>query len=122
VCAVYLALTVPLLSVAIHLLSALAAFLTFLFLFVITKGRGLGFGDVVLVLLIGLFLGFPNTAFALYLAFLSGALISVFLILIGIKKLKHDTIPFGPFLVIGTLISLYLGGNLLRLVTQYIPL
>jgi leader peptidase (prepilin peptidase) / N-methyltransferase len=119
---IYLLTSQSLQSTGVHLLSALGASLSFLFLFVITKGRGLGFGDVVLVFLIGLFLGFPYTAFALYQAFLYGALVSVMLILIKVKKLQHDTIPFGPFLIIGTLASLYWGSFLMHFVMQFIPL
>jgi leader peptidase (prepilin peptidase) / N-methyltransferase len=105
-----------------HIFSSLGAFISFLSLFLLTKGRGMGLGDVVLVLLMGLFLGFPNIAFALYLAFLTGAIISLILVLIGSKRLRHDTIPFGPFLVAGTLISLFLGNSILRLMQYFLPL
>ncbi len=105
-----------------HLLSAFAAFAAFLFLFLITKGRGMGFGDVVLVFLMGLFLGSPDIAFALYIAFLTGAVTSLILILIGSKRLRHDTIPFGPFLAIGTFISLFYGDYILILVRNFLPM
>lgn len=105
-----------------HLLSAFSAFLAFLFLFLITKGRGMGFGDVVLVFLMGLFLGSPYIAFALYIAFLTGAVTSLILILIGSKRLRHDTIPFGPFLVIGTFISLFYGEYILMTVRYFLPI
>ncbi|MBU0708195.1 prepilin peptidase [Patescibacteria group bacterium] len=85
------------------LLSGLGAALFFIFLIILTKGRGMGGGDVKLVFLMGLIMGFPQIVFALYLAFLSGALISVILILLN-KKEFGQTIPFGPFLVGATLI------------------
>ncbi len=95
--------------------SALGAFLLFLFLFLITKGRGMGFGDVKLAFLMGIFLGFPGIVIALYVAFLTGAIFSLILIVWGKKKLKGSTIPFGPFLVFGSLVSLFWGNELLRM-------
>lgn len=74
----------------------------------ITKGKGMGGGDVKLGAFMGLTLGFPNGVLALFLGFLIGALFSVGLILIGKKKFKQ-TIPFGPFLVTGSLIALFWG-------------
>lgn len=74
----------------------------------------MGFGDVKLVFLLGLFLGFPKIVIAIYLAFLTGALVSVILVL-GYKKSRKDTIPFGPFLIIGTVLSLFLTSHILKL-------
>ena len=81
----------------------------------------MGFGDVVLAFLIGLFLGFPAIAFALYVAFLTGAVVSLILIIIGRKQLRHDTIPFGPFLVLGTFISLFFRDNFIQFVRLFLP-
>lgn len=105
-----------------HLISAGIAFALFLFLFLVTKGKGMGFGDVLLVFMMGLFLGFPNIAFALYLAFLTGAVASLLLVLIGSKRIRYDTIPFGPFLVTGTMISIFYGPKITELVRFFIPL
>lgn len=80
----------------------------FFLLYIITRGRGMGFGDVKLVLLLGLFLGWPKIVIALYLAFLTGAIVGVILIIIGRKKLKSH-IPFGPFLAGSTIFSLFWG-------------
>ena len=99
-----------------HFASALVSFLLFFGLFVGTKGRGMGFGDVVYAFFLGLLLGFPNTILALYIAFLTGAFISLILILLRRKKLRGSTIPFGPFLVTGTFIA-FLWGDL---ITNYI--
>lgn len=96
-----------------YFLSGLGAFLFFLALFLGTKGRGLGFGDVVFAFLMGFLLGFPKIILAFYIAFLAGAFISLILILVGRKKLKKSSIPFGPFLVLGTIISLFWGQPLI---------
>jgi len=90
------------------LLVALGAAGFFYFLVLVTKGRGMGMGDVKLVFLMGFLLGWPKIMVAIYLAFLTGAIIGVILILIGKKKFGQ-TIPFGPFLVTGTIIALFWG-------------
>ena len=94
-------------------LSAFAAFFFFLLIFIISKGKGMGFGDVKLAFLMGLFLGFPKIIVALYVAFLTGAVISLILVLIGRKKFFGSTIPFGPFLVLGTIVALFFGNYIL---------
>jgi len=77
----------------------------FLALVLITKGKGMGLGDVKLAGLMGLLLGWKQLVFSLYFAFLTGALIGVILILLKKKKLK-DPVPFGPFLIAGTLLAM----------------
>lgn len=96
------------------LFSAVAAFLFFLALFFITRGRGMGFGDVKFSALLGLFLGFPKIVMGLYAAFVIGAVVGVALVIIKRKTLKH-TIPFGPFLVVGVLLAFFLGDFFLPL-------
>lgn len=80
----------------------------FLLLIIATKGKGMGGGDVKLGAFIGLVLGFPLGILAIFLAFFSGATVSLGLILSSKKKFGQ-TIPFGPFLVFGSLVSLYWG-------------
>jgi prepilin signal peptidase PulO-like enzyme (type II secretory pathway) len=91
-----------------HILTGFFAFLLFLALFLITRGRGLGFGDVKLAFAIGFFLGFPKIIPAFYCAFLTGAAVSVILILYGKKRLK-SAVPFAPFLASGTLFAFFAG-------------
>lgn len=80
--------------------------LFFALLIVITRGRGMGWGDVKYVFFIGLALGFPNSLIAVFLAFLLGAVFSVVLILAN-KKHFGQTIPFGPFLSLGMIAVLF---------------
>jgi leader peptidase (prepilin peptidase) / N-methyltransferase len=103
-----------------YILSGLGAFLGFLAIFVITKGKGMGFGDVVYVLFMGFLLGFPDILLGLYIAVVSGAFVSVILIILKKKKLRGSTIPFGPFLVAGTYISLFWGNNIIDFVLGYL--
>lgn len=85
----------------------------FLLLWIITRGKGMGLGDVKLAFLMGLMLGFPKIVVAAYLAFLTGAVVGVILILLGRKRLKSK-IAFGPFLVVGTVIAYIFGDMLIR--------
>ena len=73
----------------------------------------MGTGDITLAFLMGLVLGFSQTILAVFLAFFFGALVSVFLIILG-KKHFGQTIPFAPFLVLGFLIGLFWGTQILR--------
>ncbi|OGZ24411.1 MAG: hypothetical protein A2896_01230 [Candidatus Nealsonbacteria bacterium RIFCSPLOWO2_01_FULL_43_32] len=90
------------------LISAFGAAAFFLFIVLISKGKWMGIGDIKLAFLMGLVLGWPNILAALFLAFMSGAMIGIGLIFLGKKTLKSE-VPFGPFLVAGTFISLFFG-------------
>ncbi len=103
-----------------YILTALGAFGLFLFLFLITRGRGLGFGDVVYAFMMGLVLGFPKIIVGLYIAFLTGAIISLLLVWSGKKKMKGDSIPFGPFLAAGTILGLFWGEYLIAQAMLYL--
>jgi len=85
----------------------------FMALIILTKGKGMGGGDVKLGALIGLGLGFPHGLVALMLSFLSGATVSLVLILMG-KKHFGQNIPFGPFLVLGSLMALFWGPQIVN--------
>lgn len=102
--------------------SAFGAAFFFFLLFYFSKGRGMGFGDVVYAFLMGLTLGWPRILLGLYIAFLSGALISLCLIILKKKKLKGGTIPFGPFLVLGNVICLLWGTMLVTSILRYLGL
>lgn len=90
------------------IVSGLVVALCFFILWYATKGRGLGFGDVKYVLVMGWLLGSERTIVATFLAFAIGAIVGIVLMLVQGRKLKSK-IAFGPFLVLGTLISLMWG-------------
>lgn len=85
----------------------------FITIIILTKGKGMGGGDVKLGAFIGLGLGFPYALVALMLSFLSGAVVSLGLIIMG-KKHFGQSIPFGPFLVLGSLIALFWGPQIVN--------
>jgi prepilin signal peptidase PulO-like enzyme (type II secretory pathway) len=95
------------------LLAVIIASGFFLIIFLISKGKWMGFGDVKLAVLMGLLLGFPNVLLALFLAFFFGAIIGLTLMFLEKKNLKSE-IPFGPFLIIGTFISIFWGSQIIQ--------
>jgi len=83
----------------------------FLLIIVVSRG-GMGWGDVKMASLIGLVVGYPLVFVALFLAVVSGGLISWVLILTKAKSRKQS-IPFGPFLSLGAIAALLWGTNIL---------
>ncbi len=99
-------------------------FLPFAGLWFFSKGTWMGFGDAKLALGIGWFLGFYAGMSAIIFAFWIGSVFG--LTLIGIGKTKSlllgkkkftikSEIPFGPFLLIGTLLVFFLNINVVSL-------
>ncbi len=84
----------------------------FRFLIFISRGRGLGEGDVKLGFWLGLLLGFPKIIPGLFMAFVLGAIVGLWLVLSGKKKLGQ-TVPLAPFLVIGSYLSLFFGQQII---------
>jgi len=71
--------------------------------------EGMGGGDVKLAILIGVWLGPTKLLVALAMAFVLGTLTGLSLLLI---KRQSQPFPFGPFLVIGALVSMAVGEQL----------
>jgi len=97
----------------VKLVSGFVASLFLLFIHLLTKGRGMGLGDVKFVLFGGTLLGFPNTLVFLFSSFLTGAGVGIILILTKRAKF-YGPIPFGPYLVFGLMIALLFGDYLLK--------
>lgn len=89
---------------------------TILFVIALISPRGMGMGDVKLSFLLGLhlgWLGWGEVFLGLFESFLLGAVIGV--ALIGLKlKTRKDVIPFGPFLALGTVLTVLWGDPILR--------
>jgi len=76
--------------------------------------EGFGFGDVKLMLMVGLFLGWKLALIALLFAVVMGGAFGA--AMMAAKKLERGSyMPFGPFLAIGSLMSLWSGPTFLRL-------
>ncbi len=86
----------------------------FLFMLIIhlIYPKGMGLGDVKLSLMLGAFL-VKNVIVGLFLGFLLGSISGLILIISRKKKLKQE-IPFGPFISMGSIIALFIGGYILK--------
>ncbi|HHY13458.1 MAG TPA: prepilin peptidase [Thermoanaerobacterales bacterium] len=82
-----------------------------LLLSIISKG-GMGGGDIKLFAMIGLFLGFKLTTLSLLLSFIFGSIIGLIFMILKFKKPK-DTIPFGPFIALASIISVFFGDEII---------
>ena len=77
-----------------------------LFLIALCYPKGMGLGDVKLLAMIGVYLGWERIFFVLFLASLLAT--AVALLLIGTKKMtRKDPIPYGTFLAIAAFVILY---------------
>ena len=73
---------------------------------------GMGFGDVKLSFVLGVWLGFEQSLLCLLLAFVLGGVVGVLLLLTGLKTRK-DAIPFGPYLCVSGWVSFVCGKELI---------
>lgn len=111
---------------SLDVVSALAGSGFFLFLWLISKGKWLGFGDVKLVFPLGLIVGGGSVFSFIVLSFWIGAIVS--LLLLGFQYLKRgkshlrllspgltmkSAVPFAPFLIAGALVTFFAKINVL---------
>ena len=78
----------------------------------IFRKESMGMGDVKLLVLIGVYVGFPEVAICLFF----GIFLAAVVILSGMafrKLTLGDTIPFGPFIALGALVYLLWGESIL---------
>jgi leader peptidase (prepilin peptidase)/N-methyltransferase len=74
--------------------------------------EGMGGGDIKLLSMIGAFLGWKPALLTIMIGSLTGSVIGISMIALGIIK-RDDYIPFGPFLVLGALLSMFFAQPLL---------
>lgn len=77
------------------------------------KREGMGGGDVKLLAMIGAFLGWKAVILTILLSSFIGSIIGITVMLIKGKDFKY-AIPFGPFLALGAVISLFYGEQLIN--------
>jgi leader peptidase (prepilin peptidase)/N-methyltransferase len=93
-----------------------AAAFSALFVIHLVSPAGMGFGDVRLSFVLGLFLGWLSLSHVLigiFLGFLLGAFIGVALVATRIRSRK-DAIPFGPFLAGGAALAVFAGSPIIH--------
>ncbi len=81
--------------------------------FLVTRGAGMGFGDVEIAVFIGLATGFAEVGVGILGGIILGGVVAVLLLVTRIKKRK-DAIPFGPFLSLAAIITVLWGGSILQ--------
>jgi len=83
-----------------------------LYLIVFLSRGGMGGGDVKLAAMLGAFLGWKLLLLNLFLSFLFGGVIATILLLLKIKGRK-DYIPFGPYLALAGIVTIFWGRQIL---------
>lgn len=74
--------------------------------------EAMGLGDVKLMGALGLYFGLANIVVIALVSFLIGAVLSIILLATKIKKMD-EYIPFGPFIVLATFISIFIPYDIL---------
>ena len=98
-------------GVANAALGGSVGFAIFLVIAIVSRG-GMGWGDVKLVALIGLAVGFPLVLFSVILGAILGSIVALAL-MIAKKRRFRETLPFGPFLALAAMITLLWGSDVL---------
>ncbi|MEA2308065.1 MAG: leader peptidase (prepilin peptidase) / N-methyltransferase [Thermoleophilaceae bacterium] len=97
-----------------ELLIAGGAAFTFLLLAALIHPAGMGMGDVKLAGVMGLYLG-ASIAPALLVAFLSGSVVGIAVMLRHGAQGRKRGVPFAPFLALGGVVALFAGTQLVHL-------
>ena len=92
-------------------LAGAAAYFGFLLIVALIAKGGLGFGDVKLAVLLGLFTAYQSwgvLAVSVFGAVFIGGVVAIGLLIAG-RKGRKDAIPFGPPMVVGSYLALVVG-------------
>ncbi|SCY98463.1 prepilin peptidase [Alkaliphilus peptidifermentans] len=90
-----------------NVLGFFVAGVLFLIIAVVTKGA-MGGGDIKLMAVLGFWFGLKEVILITFLSFLLGGVLSVIILSFKIKE-REDFIPFGPFIVMATIITIFYG-------------
>ena len=103
-------------ELGVGVLIGISAFGFFHFLHTLTGGEGMGYGDVKLAFFMGLLLGWPGIVVGLYVAFVVGAIVG--LVVLAVFKNNKKIIPFGPFMILGSIVAWWWGEAVWNLVNK----
>jgi len=78
----------------------------------ILQREGMGAGDIKLIAMIGALLGWHAVLVTIFLGAVLGALVGIVLMLLR-RQGRKEPVPFGPFLAIGTLLTMVWGDTIL---------
>ncbi len=96
-----------------HLLGALVGSLFFVILIIFSRGRAIGMGDLKLAFASGLILGWPDIGLTIVLAFILGGIWGAILLATG-RKTMGDKIPFAPIFIIGAVLTVFFGFEIVK--------
>jgi prepilin signal peptidase PulO-like enzyme (type II secretory pathway) len=94
-------------------IAVLFAILLFGGIVLLTRGRGMGMGDVKLAIPMALILGWPDTLIAFVAAFIIGSVVGIFQ-MARKKATMKAMLPFGPFLIAGMYVAVFFGRDILE--------
>lgn len=77
------------------------------------KKEAMGGGDIKLAAMIGAFFGWKLTLLSLFLSFFLGSIIGI-IVLAASKDKSNNIIPFGPFIALGAMISMFWGNAIIH--------
>ncbi|MBU3110322.1 prepilin peptidase [Clostridium lacusfryxellense] len=104
-------------QVATYIYGALLGAGTISFIIIMSKlilgTEGMGWGDAEICGLCGLFLGLKLTFVMMFFSFIIGGVIGVYLLTVKKKKGRSE-MPFGPSIIIATLLMIIWGGKILN--------
>lgn len=93
----------------------------FLIQYLLTRGKGIGSGDIRLGVLMGALLGWPMSIISIMFAYIAGSIIS--LSLLGLKRLTmKSALPLGVFLIPSMVISLFFYPQILNFISELLYL
>lgn len=82
----------------------------------LSRGAWVGGGDIRMGALVGAITGWPGVLLAFVASYFIGAATAIILVASGKKKLRGDTLPMGPFLAIGALVTMFFGDRIVEAV------
>lgn len=97
-----------------NLLAGAIAGIVFLLIIALTKGKGMGSGDLFVFVAMGLVLGVPKLIVSFYVMVMSGCFFGLILALIY-RRFKGLKMPFVPFMFLGFLVAVIFGDGLVGL-------
>lgn len=99
----------------VSLACSMLLFVVFLLLWVLSRG-GIGGGDVRLAIVMGMYLGWLGASYVLVAVMVASvcAGIVALLLLIGRRATRTTRLAFGPYLALGTLVSMFAGDWIAR--------
>lgn len=95
------------------ILSGLVVALPFALIWLLSSGTWMGLGDAKLALGLGWFLGVSQLLSAVMVAFWTGAIVGLFLIVFSKDHGMKSEVPFAPFLVLGAMLAFLLELNII---------